>query len=89
MTVEEMIAVLQAYQQCKAIQCRGVGRGDTWADTSAPAWDFRNFDYRVRPGEPLEFLIGIDKNNGTVLGIYHELKSTNYVRAIRVREVIE
>lgn len=52
MTTKEMIAVMQAYEEGKKIQYRL--RGDsasTWRNAVCPCWDWRTFDYRIKPEE--------------------------------------
>lgn len=49
-TIEEMTAVMTAYDQGEKIECRKVLCGATgWEDTNAPVWDWCNYDYRVKP----------------------------------------
>ncbi len=57
-TISEMIAVMQAFQEGKAIQSRrlanyveGLGEGD-WGDDASPTWNWRQRDYRVKAVEP-------------------------------------
>lgn len=51
MTTQEQIAIMQAYVDGKEIEfCDGT---KNWQSTSAPAWDWCLFDYRVKP-EPKE-----------------------------------
>lgn len=47
MTTEEMIEVMKAYTEGKKIQCKEV-YGKSW-HICTPAWDWRNFDYRIKP----------------------------------------
>ena len=51
MTIDEMIAVLQAANDGKKIQIRWKDElTDNWQDVScSPYWDFRILDYRVKP----------------------------------------
>lgn len=48
MTTSEMIAVLQAAEAGKTIECRPVG-ANNWTTISGSIWDFARNDYRVRP----------------------------------------
>ena len=49
-----MVRVLEAHQEGKEIQCKSKTQPSfvTWGDTPDPAWDFPNFEYRVKPVEP-------------------------------------
>lgn len=47
MTIDEMIEVLQAYKEGKAIQAREKGYTD-WVDTNYPFFDFDNLEYRIK-----------------------------------------
>lgn len=49
MTTSEMIAVMQAYVDGKAIELSK--DGETWEGLGSfePSWDWSNFDYRVKP----------------------------------------
>ncbi len=60
MKINEMIAVMQAFQEGKAIQSkrkpscdmgRHVSEGD-WGDDISPTWSWSQRDYRVKPVEP-------------------------------------
>lgn len=59
MTPDEMIAVLEAFKEGKAIQ--GVS-GDRWFDIQGtPIWNFRNYSYRVKPAEPRELWVSVSR----------------------------
>lgn len=50
MTVKEMLDVLQAFVEGATIQCSLLTCGHCrWEPCSAPAWDFSQFVYRVKP----------------------------------------
>lgn len=49
MTATQMIAVIQADESGKKIQWKEKIPGAEWCDTAVPVWDFRDFDYRVKP----------------------------------------
>mgnify|MGYP003639436720 CR=1 FL=1 len=51
-TTKEMIAVMQAYEDGETIQ-RQVSGGGIWTTVSSDStvWDWRYFDYRVKPAE--------------------------------------
>lgn len=54
MTIDEMIAVLQAVKEGKQIQVRVGGESPFYDCLSSPVWDFAMFEYRIKP-EPREF----------------------------------
>lgn len=47
-TIDEMMAVLQAHKEGKIIQCRRSSAG-TWQDLDEPSWNFGDFHYRIKP----------------------------------------
>lgn len=52
MTTKEMIAVMQAYEEGKKIQCRDSWKeGLCWHDICEPSWNWYNYDYRIKPEE--------------------------------------
>ena len=91
MTHDEMIAVIQAHRDGKAIQFCGYGMAGAWDDVIHPDWDFANYEYRIKP-EPqkprewwIERMPDGEKNLWTcprsaVIGRYQEI--------IHVREVL-
>ena len=46
-TIEEKIAVMQAYADGKKIEESYFGR--SWTETTNPAWQWVNYDYRIKP----------------------------------------
>jgi hypothetical protein len=60
MNTQEMIAVMQAFEDGKRIQidveCTGL-----WQDCAFPAWNWRSQRYRVKP-EPLTLYCIVDEN---------------------------
>lgn len=48
MTIEEKIAVMQAFKEGKEIESK-INFGVEWHDTATPSWDFSTFEYRVKP----------------------------------------
>ena len=56
-TIHEMIEVMQAAERGEQIQYKRSGHG--WRECeSEPAWDWRSFDYRVKP-QPREWFIAM------------------------------
>lgn len=51
MTIAEMIAVMQAYEEGKEIEFYDKSTG-TWETAEPPLWDWGIFQYRVKPEEP-------------------------------------
>lgn len=72
MTHDEMIAVIKAHKEGKTIEARPVRGGRIawrdWGVTQLPAWDFRDYEYRVKK-EPLRFWATVDIHN-KVIGLY-------------------
>lgn len=61
MTTKEMIAVMQASEEGKTIEYRisrisDPAAKDEWDENQAPAWNWSEYDYRVKP-EPREIKI--------------------------------
>lgn len=46
MTTKEMIEVMQAYEDGKTLQTFTCG---TWVDVECPAWNWYEYDYRIKP----------------------------------------
>lgn len=58
MTIDEMIAVMQASKEGAVIQCRRTG--DTkWETAQGPVWNWLSYVYRVKP-EPREWYAVLD-----------------------------
>jgi hypothetical protein len=97
MTIDAMIAVLQAAAAKKVIQFRRAG-GDAWADhTTAPEWDFSNWEYRVKP-EPREWWLAMFPGDVTVCTSLTSAEDVRFSKGghsrypeqiIHVREVID
>lgn len=90
MTIDEMIAVLEAAKAGKQIQCKGDG---LWSDTCPECgephpwkFNFGLYDYRVKP-EPREWHIPISALRIYDRNLCGSDRSTDPV--IRVREVLE
>jgi hypothetical protein len=58
MTHDEMIAVIAAHRDGKAIQFRTVETECDWRNIESPVWDFQSSDYRIKP-EPIEYWVNI------------------------------
>lgn len=50
MTSEEMIVVIKAHAEGKKIECSRADQcGSVWTQTHSPAWNFVDYDYRIKP----------------------------------------
>lgn len=51
MTLREKIAVMIAYDEGKAIECRYADRSshDDWTVIKEPVWNWADYEYRVKP----------------------------------------
>lgn len=96
MTHDEMITVIQAHRDGKVLEACDAGTGQwTWC-RQPPSWDFREYDYRVKPEptKPREFWICYDKDSNLMLEdsnprIYSREQELSSRRAqIHVREVL-
>ena len=47
MTLDEMLAVLQAAKAGKVIETRFRGPAEVWCRTNSPDWNFEEYEYRV------------------------------------------
>jgi len=52
-TIDEMIAVMTAYNEGKQIELRSLDdEEDIWGYIEDPVWDWRDYDYRIKPEKP-------------------------------------
>ncbi len=87
MTVDKMIAVLQAYKEGKVIQFSD--GWSSWKTVVSSAFDFDHFIYRVKH-EPREFTVLIDKDGGAQAVAAGDMKALWAPGAtIKVREVLD
>lgn len=49
MTIDEKIAVMQAFKEGKEIEFRQLGTPDVFVNCTHPFWNFGTFEYRVKP----------------------------------------
>lgn len=96
MTIDDMIAMLQAAKDGKAFQARVKHSNDPWVDCRFPSWNFEEFEYRVKPAEPEEFYVNIYADGS--IGRSWRCKDAaeqakdlarTVSRTIKVREVLE
>lgn len=94
MTSDEIIEVVQAHKDGKQIECRSrslMSEG-SWRITATPAWEFPNYDYRVKR-EPREVWIGVSKEHG--YGPVYDSREMAWLTSpltegvIRFREVLD
>ena len=63
MLIKDMLIVLEAYQDEKKIECKNLNvSAKKWEETSFPAFNFRDYDYRVKPVEPRHIYISVCVN---------------------------
>jgi len=92
MTNTEIIAVIQAAEAGKTIECR-LGKLLDWHPVEEPIWDFSKWEYRVKP-EPMEIWVNVYKRGiGQIYtneqdAIKHCLDYATHT-AVHFREVIE
>lgn len=83
MTIDEMIAVLQAAKQGETLQVMR-NRDGSWVDLGeAPNWNFSVNTYRVKP-EPREWRVPVG-----ILNSWHEYSDSGLTSQVKVREVLE
>ena len=63
-TTEGKIAVMQAAVDGKSIQVSTRGR-EKWSDAVGPWWDWSQFDYRIKPAEPLRLWVNAYQKSGS------------------------
>ena len=88
MTHDEMIAVIAAHRDGKAIQfsSRYSGQSMPWGDYTidGPSWNFSAYDYRIKP-EPLECWVNVN-NAGQIYGPF-DSNSAACVCAQRIGDI--
>lgn len=82
MTIDEMIAVLQAAKAGKQIQCQENGL-TYWMDVDDPTWNFYRRSYRVKP-EPREWEMYEEAGR-----VWPAHVGVDKRRTFKVREVLE
>ena len=83
MTHDEMIAVIQAHKDGKAIQQNCLG---TWMDVTNPSWDFHVFDYRIKREPRIAREVWLNQYGGQFYGSQvHPTKRLAELNAIAPR----
>ena len=72
MTPDEMILVLAAYRDGKALEMKTSEPGSKWVDCPNPLWNFGYIDYRVKP-EPQCIFIPQAHSGGLIKRYYDTL----------------
>jgi len=93
MTHDEMIAVLRAHKEGRAIQFRDAKDAGRWFDAGNYRWDFHHFEYRIKP-EPRT--IWVNEYDGAAMFSYDsEYDATKFATestgrvAVKYQEVME
>jgi hypothetical protein len=72
MTHDEMIAVIAAHRDGKALQTKSNERDSKWEDCPCPLWNFAYVDYRVKP-EPQSIFIPLAHSGDRIKRYYETL----------------
>jgi hypothetical protein len=94
MTIDEMIAVLQAAKDGKPIQFADKCNPSHWCNDSKPDWDFTSCNFRVKPPEPPECWLNIWLTDGSLGSSWLTEPEARHAantrqRTVHMREVIE
>ena len=76
MTHDEMIAVIAAHRDGKAVEALDPSFGK-WRAATGPCWDFSRFDYRIKP-EPMVVWVTVYPTH--VGGVYSSEANANVLR---------
>ncbi len=68
MTLDEMIAVLEAAKRGEKIEFREVGTNNRWESNTNPFWGFNEFEYRVAPKMTLVEELQLADTSGRLAG---------------------
>lgn len=86
-TIDEMIAVMQAYKDGKTIEYFYCGE---WVVMMEPSWNWHNFTYRVKP-EPVEIEVWYNQKSNKLItaehvNVFDEVMKDNGYRKITLIE---
>lgn len=93
MTNDEMIAVIAAHRDGKALEWRDISRpADQWrsCQPSGVSWDFNRWEYRIKP-EPREWWISVRGGSTHHFAFYNRESAAASMltsEVIHVREVL-
>jgi hypothetical protein len=90
-TTAEMIEVMQAFERGEAVEiCDDVK--PYWYPSHRPAWDWQQFDYRIKPKLIEGWVNAYD--DGSLMGLHKSREEANEgssglhrIRCVKVREV--
>ena len=97
MTHDEMIAVLRAHKEGRAIQFRDAKDAGRWFDAGNYRWDFHHFEYRIKP-EPRTIWVNEYVNDQTGVSFFNKDSAETCAEstqrafsriAVKYQEVIE
>lgn len=89
-TVQEKIAVMQAFADGKPIECRAASlRDGNWTLTERPAWDWRDVDYRIKEDQELKAwrLHPTSSGQGNFLDPTFRAWIRNVINAVKAGEI--
>ncbi len=91
MTHDEMIAVIQAHKEGKALQARSKTPTASWCEASIPDFNFYDYDYRIKP-QPFECWVNVYYGEG-IMSFRSKSEALTYSKeaslaAIHMREVL-
>ena len=96
MTPSEMIEVLQHFEAGGNVEFRSTIDDDylVWQDAVAPAWNFDDFEYRIKP-KPLELWVNVYPEPRSSVGYVFYKSEDNAIRfrgvngrTVHMREVL-
>jgi len=61
-TTAGKIAVMQAFERGEKCETRLSSGPTEWKNLIYPSWDWAEYDYRIKPREPMEFYANIYQN---------------------------
>lgn len=92
-SIKEMVDVMRAFDAGSIIQIKDVDGADypCWSDVEHPCWNWRDYDYRVKP-TPREFILYVNDRTGEVITWedFHEMPHTykDGFKKIRTVEIL-
>ena len=81
------IAVMQAFIDGAEIEGKNKSSQGKWAYIH-PSWNFPDWDYRIKPQEPREFLLYPVSERPSKWGVEEDVLNKGWNGAIKVREVL-
>lgn len=62
-TIQEKIAVMQAFAEGREVQLKSWCNGD-WKDCPNPRWNWHDFDYRIKPVPQAKYILSVRAKHG-------------------------